>query len=357
MAKGGRTSLDLALLFSFNMFQFPKLQQQKDPKRALLIFAFLPLCTAFARMAGRLAILSRHLSTASTAGPAGSGEVALIVGAGPGVSASCARLFARDGMKVALAARDPDKESLRGLPATRYACDCSSAESVARLFEAVKGDLGSAPNLVVYNASAGARGPIETLDPEAVRQALMVCAYGGFAVAQQAAKGMLEEQRQQQNDGSNGSSSGHRPRPQSILFTGASASYKGYPRSCSFAMGKFGLAGLAQSLARELGPKGIHVAQFPIDGGIGKLDSNGAKTAHWGRYRASTARVAAGDSDECSAGTGREERRRGTNGDPIDDSDTMLHPDAIAEAYLFVHRQHRSAWTFEVQLRPWAENW
>jgi len=116
-------------------------------------------------------------------------------------------------------------------------------------------------------------------------------------------------------------------------------------------MGKFGLHGLAQSLARELGPLGIHVAHFPVDGGIGKVDANGEKTSHWARYGATT-------TDESKAADAQPvQQRLGTNGDVIDEQDTMLHPDAIAETYLYAHRQHRSAWTFEFQLRPWGEKW
>merc|ERR1712098_304730 len=116
--------------------------------------------------------------------------------------------------------------------------------------------------------------------------------------------------------------------------------------SSSFAMGKFGLHGLAQSLARELGPKGIHVAHFPIDGAIGRGDSNGEKTSHWSKYQAVTTDIRAGSAEKL-------QKRVGANGDPIDENDTMLHPDAIAEAYLFAHWPHRSAWTFEFQMRPW----
>ena len=220
-------------------------------------------------------------------------ENALIVGAGSGLSASLARRCHAEGMRVALAARDVDK--LRDLKAETKAwthpCDAREPESVGDLFRAMRRDFG-APDLVVYNPSARARGPLVELDVEAVRKALMVTCYGGFLVGRAAAEAMLGQ--------------GHG----TILFTGASASVKGYARSASFAMGKFGLRGLAQSMARELAPKNIHVAHFVIDGGIG---------------------VNAGDADD------------------------RLEPDAIAATYLHVHRQHRSAWTWEVELRPWVE--
>ncbi len=227
-------------------------------------------------------------------------EKALIVGVGEGLSASLARLFAGEGMKVALAARNPDK--LAGLAeetgAGAYACDACEPGDVAALFASVTADMGE-PDIVVYNASNRARGPVTDLDPEAVRTAIMVSCYAGFLVAQAAAKQMTAR----------GSGS--------ILLTGASASVKGYPNSSSFAMGKFGLRGLAQSLARELQPQNVHVAHFVIDGGIAK------------------------------AGTDPRAADRGEDG--------MLHPDHIAQNYLAIHRQHRSAWTWEVELRPWLE--
>jgi NAD(P)-dependent dehydrogenase (short-subunit alcohol dehydrogenase family) len=209
-------------------------------------------------------------------------ELALIVGAGRGLSGSLARLCAERGMRVALAARNVEK--LKSFEqASRHACDAADPAQVAALFEAIE-----TPDLVVYNPSYRARGPITALDPREVYKTLMVTAYGAFLVAQAAAKRMLERSRG------------------SLFFTGASASVKGYAESAPFAMGKFALRGLAQSLARELGPKGIHVAHFVIDGGIGKAEGR-------------------------------------------------LDPDAIARAYLDTHRQDRSAWSFEVDLRPWIE--
>jgi NAD(P)-dependent dehydrogenase (short-subunit alcohol dehydrogenase family) len=219
-------------------------------------------------------------------------ETALIVGAGRGLSASLARLCAREGMTVVLAARDVEKLAplLAETGATAFACDASDPASVDALFRNTVDSAGT-PNLVIYNASnRGGRGPVTELEPEAVRQAILISCYGGFLVGQAAARLMLPR----------GSGS--------ILFTGASASYKGYANSSSFAMGKFGLRGLAQSMARELQPKNIHVGHFVIDGGIGRAEG-----------------------------------------------DTKLDPDAIAQTYLHVHRQHRSAWTWEVELRPWVE--
>jgi NAD(P)-dependent dehydrogenase (short-subunit alcohol dehydrogenase family) len=208
-------------------------------------------------------------------------ELALIVGAGSGLSGSLARLCAAQGMRVALAARNTEK--LKGFAATLHRCDVTQLADVEKLFEAL-----DVPDLVLYNPSYRVRGPLLSLDPEEVEQTLRVTAYGGFLVAQAAAKRMLERGRG------------------SLFFTGASASVKGYAESAPFAMGKFALRGLAQSLARELGPKGIHVAHFVIDGGIGKAQGK-------------------------------------------------LDPDAIARTYLDVHRQDRSAWAFEVDLRPWME--
>jgi len=229
-----------------------------------------------------------------------SNDIAVIVGAGRGLSASLARACAARGMRVAVAARDPAKLAplCAETGARAYRCNASDAEDVARLFAAVDTDLG-APRLAVYNPSARTRGPVAELDPAQVQNALQVSAFGGFLVAQQAARRMLA---------SGGGS---------ILFTGASASVKGYAQSAAFAMGKFALRGLAQSMARELAPKGIHVAHFVIDGGIRQP----------GDPRAA---------------------ERGPDG--------LLDPDAIAQTYLQIHDQPRSAWTWEVELRPWTEN-
>jgi NAD(P)-dependent dehydrogenase (short-subunit alcohol dehydrogenase family) len=220
---------------------------------------------------------------------------ALIVGVGGGLSASLARLFAQDGMHVALAARDTAKLAALGAAtgAVLHACDAADPAQVASLFAA----LPAPPDVVVFNPSARVPGPIDRIDPEAVRAALAVSAFGGFLVGQAAAQAML-------------------PRGTGcILFTGASASVKGYAQSAAFAMGKFALRGLAQSMARELAPKGIHVAHIVIDGGI-----------------ASARRQAAADAP-----------------------DSLLDPDAIAASYMALIRQPRSAWTWEIELRPWVE--
>src|ERR1700744_2116057 len=176
---------------------------------------------------------------------------ALIVGAGAGLSASLARLFAREGIGVALAARSIEKLGAlcSETGAHAYACNATDPDDVERLFGMVERE-SAAPDVVVYNASARARGPLIDLGTAEVGQALAVSAFAGFLVAQQAAKRMLPNRRG------------------AILFTGASASVKGYPQSSSFAMGKFALRGLAQSMARELSPQGLHIAHFVIDGGI-----------------------------------------------------------------------------------------
>ncbi|RWK10013.1 SDR family NAD(P)-dependent oxidoreductase [Mesorhizobium sp.] len=224
-------------------------------------------------------------------------NVAVIAGAGAGLSASLARLLNREGFRVVLAARNVDKLAalVQETGAQAVETDVSDAASVARLFEAA--DKAGSLEIAVFNASGRTRGPIADLDPDAVRQALLVGAYGGFLVGQQAARRLVA------------CGSG------SILFTGATASLKGFSGSAGFAMPKFALRGLAQSMARELGPKNIHVAHFIIDGQI---------------------------------------EPPGQAADP-DRPDRRLSPDAIAETYLAVHRQHRSAWSFEVELRPWVE--
>jgi len=225
-------------------------------------------------------------------------RTALIVGAGPGISASLARRLAGAGLKVGLAARNVDK--LKPLAdeigAETFAVDAAEPDSVQRLFEDADGRLGE-PDVVAYNASARVRGGIAELDPEAVRQSIAVSAFGGFLVVQQAARRMIPRGRG------------------AILLTGATASVKGFPLSSAFAMGKFALRGLAQSAARELGPQGIHVTHFVIDGGV----------------------------------------RSAARPDPADRPDSTLDPDAIAQAYLDVLGQHRSAWSWELELRPWVE--
>jgi NAD(P)-dependent dehydrogenase (short-subunit alcohol dehydrogenase family) len=213
-------------------------------------------------------------------------ESALIIGAGKGLSASLGRLLEREGFNVALAARNPEKLETRGLA---LRCDATDRAQVEAAFEAVERKWG-VPNLVIYNASYRTRGPFVELDVGEVDKSIRVTAFAGFLVAQSAARRMLPR----------GSGA--------IFFTGASASVKGYANSAPFAMGKFALRGMAQSMARELSPKGIHVAHFVIDGGIGK-----------------------------------------------DAGDAKLDPDEIAKTYLSVYRQQRSAWTWEVELRPWVE--
>ncbi|MFI4987016.1 MAG: SDR family NAD(P)-dependent oxidoreductase [Alphaproteobacteria bacterium] len=225
-------------------------------------------------------------------------RTALIVGTGPGISASLARGLAAAGLKVGLAARNVAKlvPLAAETGAETFAVDATDPAAVVGLFAEADRRLGE-PDLVVYNASARAPGPLAELDPQAVRSAVAVTAFGGFLVVQQAARRMIPHGRG------------------AILLTGATASVKGFAHSAAFAMGKFALRGLAQSAARELGPKGIHVAHFVIDGGV------------------------------------RSARRP----DPADRPDSMLDPDGIAQSYLDVLRQPRSAWAFEVELRPWVE--
>jgi len=225
-------------------------------------------------------------------------RIALIIGAGSGISASVARGLASAGLQVGLAARNVEKLAPLAAEtrAQTFAVDASDPAAVARLFDESDRRLGE-PDVVLYNASARAHGPIAELDPEAVRRAVEISAFGGFLVVQQAARRMIPHGRG------------------AILLTGASASVKGYPHSAAFAMGKFALRGLAQSTARELGPKGIHIAHFVIDGGV----------------------------------------RNARRPDPAERPDSTLDPDAIAQTYIEILRQPRSAWSLEVELRPWVE--
>lgn len=226
-------------------------------------------------------------------------KTALIVGAGPGISAAVARLLTEAGLRVGLAARNIDKLGtlVDEIGAERFSADAADPASVQRLFEEVDARLGS-PDVVIYNASGSLRGPLAELDPEAVRSAVNVSAFGAFLSVQQAARRMLPQGRG------------------AILLTGATAGVKGFAGSAAFAMGKFALRGLAQSAARELGPKGIHVAHVIVDGGV------------------------------------RSERRP----DPADRPDSTLSADGVAEAYMALLRQPRDAWTFELDLRPWVES-
>jgi NAD(P)-dependent dehydrogenase (short-subunit alcohol dehydrogenase family) len=225
-------------------------------------------------------------------------KTALIVGTGSGLSASLARLFAKEGLKVAVAARRAGNlEALaKETGARAFACDATQRSEVAKLFSELKEAFGD-PDVVVYNASYRTRGPFISLDPAEVEKSLAVTAFGGFLVAQEAVRRMLPH--------------GHG----AILFTGASASVKGYAQSAPFAMGKFALRGLAQSIARELSPHGIHIGHIVIDGGI----------------RSQSRQV------------------------PPDKPDSMLDPDAIAESYLHLLQQPRSTWAWEIELRPWVE--
>ena len=221
-------------------------------------------------------------------------ESVLIVGAGVGLSASIARKCFDSGMHVTLAARNIEKikQIAKETKAAVFACDASEPDQVKELFKLQDG-FGRSLDLVVYNPSARVRGPIHELDIKQTKKALEITSFGAFLVAQQASQRMLQQ--------------GHG----SIFFTGASAGVKGFANSSVFAMGKFGLRGLAQALARELHPKNIHIGHFIIDGGITSVPEGG--------------------------------------------NDNYLNADSIADTYLQFHRQNRSAWSWEVELRPWVE--
>jgi NAD(P)-dependent dehydrogenase (short-subunit alcohol dehydrogenase family) len=246
-------------------------------------------------------------------------DVALIVGGGPGISSSCARLFAQNGMRVGIAARNPEKAVLQNLEKThgvrRYACDASEPPAVELLFANVVRDFG-APTLLVHNIDGRVEGifrkGIVEADPGMALDTVRNSAFSAFLVGQQAARLMRENKPD--SNGTKGT----------IIFTNASAALKGFPLSGAFAMACHAKSGLAQSMARELMPQGIHVANVPIDAAIGWTQEDGTR-AH---------------------------RLAGTSVD-----DNMADPDCIAEIYLQLHRQHRSTWAFEVVLRPWVERW
>jgi len=246
-------------------------------------------------------------------------DVALIVGGGPGISSSCATLFANNGMRVAIAARNPDKPVLQNLEKTHavrpYACDASEPAAVELLFQNVVRDLGT-PTLVVHNIDGRVaeifRKQITEADPRVALGTFRNSAFSAFLVGRQAAR-LMRENKPNAN-GTRGT----------IIFTNASAALKGFPLSGAFAMACQAKSGLAQSMARELMPQGIHVASVPIDAAIGWTQEDGTR-AH---------------------------RLAGTS---IDDN--MADPDHIAEIYLQIHRQHRSTWAFEIVLRPWIEKW
>lgn len=223
---------------------------------------------------------------------------ALIIGAGSGISGSLTRLLRAAGLPVAIAARNTGKLTplVEQTGAVALQADASDAAQVERLFAETEARIG-APEIVIYNASRRARGPVAELDPVEVEQAVAVSALGAFYAVRQAAKRMLPAGKG------------------AILLTGATAGVKGFPLSAPFAMGKFALRGLAQSAARELAPQGIHVAHVVVDGGV------------------------------------RAEHRP----DPADRPDSTLDPDAIAQIYLDLLRQHRSAWSWEIEVRPWVE--
>lgn len=221
---------------------------------------------------------------------------AVIVGVGSGLGTSLARRFAKSGFSVSLVARNREKllplvGEIRSLGTNAIAikADATDESDVKRLFARTEKELGLI-SIVVYNAGLRIRKPVLKISSDEFINAWKLSCYGGFLVGREAAKYMI-------------------PRGKgSVFFTGATASIKGFPSSAAFAVGKFGLLALAESMARELQPKGIHVAHFIIDGVIGR-----------------------------------------------DSKDSKLDPDAIAETYLQVHRQHRSSWSFKVELRPWLE--
>ena len=220
-------------------------------------------------------------------------KAVLIVGAGSGLSASLARAFNSKGMKIVLAARNIDKlDSLKKeIDALVFKCDSTENKSVQNLFLQTDSIIGT-PEIVIYNPSIRIVKPFIEYDPDEMLQSIKVNSYGAFLVAHESVKRMLKIGKG------------------NIFFTGSSASVKGFAKSASFAIGKFGLRGLAQSLARELHPQNIHIGHFVIDGGIGKEPV--------GNYQ-------------------------------------MIHPDEIAKQYLNFYLQDKKAWSWEIEIRTNTE--
>jgi len=227
--------------------------------------------------------------------------IALIIGAGSGVSASLARALYKRDHAIVLVARDTSDLAVLAQETQAHLVDCDAKdpEGVEKLFQHIDALPGKL-EVAVYNPSARVRGPIHELDADGVLNALQVTAYGAFLMAHHASKRMLDNGRG------------------TLLFTGASAGVKGFPQSAPFAMGKFALRGLCQSLARELHPQNIHVGHIVIDGGIDGTPQRGRLNE-------------------------------------VDGKDNTLNPDALAESYMYLMDQHRSAWTWELEIRPWIE--
>jgi len=228
---------------------------------------------------------------------------AVVVGVGPGLGASLVRTFATAGLNVAAAARDPDKVSDHvgggeGGEVRLYGCDSTDETAVETLFDQAEADLGPVA-VAVYNAGAFVPASILETSSADFERCWRVGCLGGFHVGKAAATRM-------------------QPRGQgTIILTGATAALRGGGRFHNLAVGKFGLRALAQSMARELGPQGLHIAHVIIDGMI-----QSERHAHLGEERG---------------------------------PDSLLEPDEIAAEYLHLHNQHRSAWTLELDLRPWVE--
>lgn len=230
-------------------------------------------------------------------------ETALIVGTGPGLGSSLAKRFAEAGMAVAVAARNTKKLDgllsdlqTMGLRAQSFGCDATDEQSVKRLFALVTSQIGP-PDLVVYNVEHFIPGTILDIEVAAFEECWRAMTLGGFLVGREAARSMA-------------------PRGEgTIIYTGATGALRGRAEYINMAVGKFGVRALAQSMARDLGPRGIHVAHVILDGGI--MSSRSPTNAR--------------------------ERM------------TALSPDSIAETYYHLHTQHRSAWTQEMDLRPWVE--
>lgn len=239
--------------------------------------------------------------------------VCLVVGAGDGLGSAVARAFAAEGLTICITRRARNLDRLEALAdeiraaggeAHAFGCDAREETEVVALFDRIEAEIGPL-EVVVFNIGANVRFPIVETTARVFTKVWEMACFGGFLAGREAARVMAPRGRG------------------TLIFTGATASLRGREGFAAFAAAKAGLRALAQSLARELGPQGVHVAHVVIDGAV---DGTFIRSIR-------------GEVDDLLA------------------RDSILKPADIAAAYLHLHRQPRSAWTHEMDLRPWSETW